>query len=70
MTLTQQQLDQLKANYAYRIVDGMDMDSLIDCACNCIEENIKQYEYEDIKEEIIDCYGEEDFKAMLTEVSK
>ena len=57
--MTINQLDQLKNAYAEMIVEGMDMNSLITFAVESIEENIKDYDMEDLKEEIIDCYGEE-----------
>ena len=57
--MTINQIDQLKNAYAQMIVDGMDMDSLITIAVEAIEQNIKDYDIEDLKEEIIDCYGEE-----------
>ena len=52
-------IDQLKSDYAQMIVEGMDMNTLITLAVESIEQNIKDYNMEDLKEEIIDCYGEE-----------
>jgi len=65
MTLTEQQLDQLKLNYAEMIVEGMDMDSLITFAVESIEQNIKDWDEEDVKEEIIDLYGEETLEGLM-----
>lgn len=41
MTLTQAQYDQLLANYIEQLVDGMDMDSLIQFASEQIELNLR-----------------------------
>jgi len=55
--MTLNQIDQLKNAYAEMIVEGMDMNSLITFAVESIEQNLKDYDLNDIKEEIIDCYG-------------
>ena len=57
--LNQIELDQLKRSYAEMIVDGMDMDTLIEMAQDSIIELVKNYDYEDLKEEISDMYGED-----------
>ena len=60
MTNTQtKQIEELKQRYAEMIVEGMDMDTLITFAVESIEQNLKDYNMEDIKEEIIDIYGAE-----------
>ena len=64
--MTINQIDQLKNAYAEMIVEGMDMNSLITFAVESIEQNIKDYDMEDLKEEIIDCYGEETWTDMLS----
>ena len=63
--MTLNQIDQLKNAYAEMIVEGMDMNSLITFAVESIEQNLKDYDLNDIKEEIIDCYGEEVLSDML-----
>ena len=63
--MTINQIDQLKNAYAEMIVEGMDMNSLITFAVESIEQNLKDYDLNDIKEEIIDCYGEEVLSDML-----
>ena len=60
------QIDQLKNAYAEMIVEGMDMNSLITFAVESIEQNLKDYDLDDIKEEIIDCYGEDVLSDMLS----
>ena len=60
MTNTQtKQIEELKQRYAEMIVEGMDMNTLITFAVESIEQNLKDYNMEDIKEEIIDIYGAE-----------
>ena len=63
--MTLNQIDQLKNAYAEMIVEGMDMNSLITFAVESIEQNLKDYDLNDIKEEIVDCYGEEVLSDML-----
>ena len=64
--MTINQIDQLKSAYAEMIVEGMDMNSLITFAVESIEQNLKNYDMNDIKEEIIDCYGEDVLSDMLS----
>ncbi len=64
--MTLNQIDQLKNTYAEMIVEGMDMNSLITFAVEAIEQNLKDYDLDDIKEEIIDCYGEDVLSDMLS----
>ena len=64
--MTINQIDQLKNAYAEMIVEGMDMKSLITFAVESIEQNLKDYDMDDIKEEIIDCYGEDVLSDMLS----
>ena len=52
-------LDQIKKEYAQMVVEGMDMKLLIEFAEDTILENIKNYDYEDMKEEIEDIAGED-----------
>ena len=61
------QLDQLKRDYAMMIVDGMDMDSLVTFAVESIEENLKDWDLDDMKEEIVECYGMETWIDMVGE---
>ena len=49
----------LKENYANMIIDGMDMDSLVQFAYDSIMDNIKDWDEDDMKEEILECYDEE-----------
>lgn len=63
--LTPTQLDQLKLNYAEMIVEGMDMDSLITFAVESIEKNLKDWDEDDIKEEVLDYYGDETLESLM-----
>ncbi len=67
MMLTTSKLDQLKLNYAEMIVEGMDMDSLITFAVESIEQNIKDWDEDDVKSEILDYYGEETLEGLMPE---
>ena len=59
------QLEQFKLNYAELIVDGMDMDSLVTFAIESIEQNIKDWDEDDVKSEILDYYGEETLMDLM-----
>ena len=61
------QLDQFKLNYAEMIVEGMDMDTLITFAVESIEQNIKDWDEDDMKSEILDYYGEEILMDLMPE---
>ena len=62
--MTISQIDQLKNAYAEMLVEGMDMNSLITFAVESIEQNLKDYNMDELKGEIIDCYGEETWTDM------
>ena len=62
--MNKEQLDQIKRSYAEMIVEGMDMDMLIEMAEDSIVEQVKNYEYEDLKEEISDMYGEDVWSSL------
>ena len=65
MKLTKSQLEQFKANYAELIVDGMDMDTLVTFAIESIEQNITNWSEDEIKDEILDYYGEETLNDLM-----
>ena len=64
-TMNAKQLDQFKLNYAELIVEGMDMDTLITLAVESIEQNIKDWDEDDVKSEILDYYGEETLMDLM-----
>ena len=63
--MTPEELDTLKDNYAYHIVDGMDMNDLITFAVEAIAHNMQTWDEEEVKEEIIDLYGEETLTNLV-----
>ena len=63
--MNSKQLDQFKLNYAEMIVEGMDMDTLITFAVESIEQNIKDWDEDDVKSEILDYYGEETLMDLM-----
>lgn len=62
--MNSKQLDELKANYASLIVEGMDMTSLEQFAQEMVEENMKNWTENDVKSEIVDFYGEDTWNDM------
>ena len=67
--MNDKQLEQFKLNYAELIVEGMDMDSLITFAVESIEQNIKDWDENDVKSEILDYYDEETLMDLMPEQS-
>ena len=65
LKMNAKQLDQFKLNYAELIVDGMDMDTLVTFAIESIEQNIKDWDEDDVKSEILDYYGEEALMDLM-----
>ena len=63
--MNSKQLDELKANYASLIVDGMDMNTLETFAMEMVEENMKDWDEDDVKQEILEYYGEETWMDMI-----
>ena len=63
--MNSKQLDQLKTNYAEMIVEGMDMDTLITFVVESIEQNIKDWDEDDVKSEILDYYGEDTLEGLM-----
>ena len=69
MTLNEEQLNQFKLNYAELIVEGMDMNTLITFAVESIEQNIKDWDEDDLKSEILDYYDEETLEGLMPVVT-
>ena len=63
--MTPEQLDQFKFNYAEMIVDQMDMGDLITLAVESIEQNLKDYTEEELKEEILDLYDDSVLSGII-----
>jgi len=70
MTLTRDQFDQLLANYAESIVDGMDIDTLATFALEQLEMNLQSHctNDEELIEEISRFYDEDIVADMLEDV--
>jgi len=68
--LSQEQYDQLLSNYASGIVEGMDIDSLVEFAVEQIELNLRNSCSldEELIEEIGRFYDESDVASMLEDV--
>lgn len=65
MTLSEDKLQHIKENYASLILDGMDMRSLEAFAMESILQNMEMWDEKDIKEEVLDYYGEETWNDLL-----
>ena len=63
--MNNEQLNQLKENYANMIIDGMDMDSLCQMAYDLLLDAYKDCTEEDIKEEVLDLYDEEMLESLM-----
>ncbi len=70
MELTQDQYDKLLANYIEQIVDGMDLDCLIQFASEQLEINLRQNcsTPDELMEEIERVYDSEELESMLESV--
>lgn len=65
--MTEEQLDKLKDNYAYHIVDGMDINTLITFAVESIAQNMETWNEQEVKSEILDLYDQETLDDLLAE---
>ena len=63
--MTPEELDTLKDNYAYHIVDGMDMNDLITFAVETIAHNMETWDEEEVKDDILDLYDEETLTNLV-----
>ena len=63
--MTTEQLDQLKSNYCEMIIDGMDMDCLVQMAHDLLMDSYADSTEAELKEEILDLYDEEMLNDML-----
>ena len=64
--MNNEQLNQLKENYANMIVDGMDMDDLVQMCFDMLMDAYKDCTEEDIKGEIVDLYDEEVLESLMS----
>jgi len=68
-TMNESDLFELKENYVNHIIDGMDIDTLCAYARDCMlngTDGISEWSEEDIKEEIVDLYGEDTLNDLTS----
>lgn len=63
--MTPEQLEQLKDNYLNFIIDGMDMDSLIQMTYDLLMDSYNDSTAEELKEEILDLYDQETLDDLM-----
>ena len=64
-TMNREQLDLFKANYASLIVDGMDTRTLEQLAMEMVQQDMTHWSEQDVKDEILDHYGEETLMDLM-----
>lgn len=67
MTITTNDKKQLIENYCNYIIDGLDMDSLVQIAYDLLEREYEKYSWDEIQGEIVDLYDEETLIELLPE---
>jgi hypothetical protein len=65
MTLSKEQLAQFKYNYCEKIIDDMDMDTLMQLAHDLLMDSYASCTEEEISEEILDLYDEEMLSDLM-----
>ena len=68
MTMNESDLYTLKENYCNHIIDGMDMDCLVQMAHDLLMDAYKDCNEEELKAEILDLYDEETLNDLMEEV--
>jgi len=63
--MNNEQLTKLKENYAEMIIDGMDMDDLMQMCYDMLMDAYQDCSEEEIKEEILDLYDEEVLEGLM-----
>jgi len=66
--MNQEQLNKLKENYANLIVDGMDMDTLVQFALDSLMNDMEKWDEVDVKEEVLYLYDDETWKDLQESV--
>jgi hypothetical protein len=70
MTLTKEQLQELIATYAERVVDGMDVRDLCAFAIDTICDNMDGMSEEDVLKEIGFYYDDEEMKDLIESIKE
>ena len=65
MTMNKEQLAQFKYNYCEKIIDDMDMDTLMTLAHDLLMDSYSSCTEEEIKEEILDLYDDEMLSDLM-----
>jgi hypothetical protein len=60
------QLANLKSNYVEMIIDGMDMKTMEALVYDMLIESYELYSEDDMKDEIVDSYGEEILEDLMS----
>ena len=63
--MTKEQLEQFKSNYCEMIIDGMDMDCLVQMCHDLLMDSYQSCTEEQLKEEILDLYDEEMLNDLI-----
>jgi len=66
--MNNEQLAQFKYNYCERIIEDMDMDTLMTLAHDLLMDSYQSCSEEEIKEEILDLYDEEVLSDLMENV--
>ena len=66
--MNNEQLAQFKYNYCEKIIDDMDMDTLMTLAHDLLMDSYQSCSEEEIKEEILDLYDEEVLSDLMENV--
>jgi len=66
-SMTEIQLNQLKSNYAKMVVESMDLNELITHAREAIKQDIKDWDENDTKTEILCWHDKETLERLMPE---
>ena len=69
MTLSQPELAQLIDNYANYVIDGMDMDTLVQFAYDSLVVEFNKYSEKELISEIQELYDEETLEMLMESVA-
>ena len=67
MPISDNDKKQLIENYCNLIIDGMDMDCLVQMCFDLLEREYEKYSWDDIQAEIVDLYDEDTLIELLPE---
>ena len=65
MTMNKEQLAQFKYNYCEKIIEDMDMDTLMTLAHDLLMDAYQSCSEQEIKDEILDLYDEEILEDLM-----